>query len=139
MTRQQDTLDAKAAADDWAAQHGLPPSGGYSGQWYQDGYLGGWWPEGWSKWWSAYGITPGAILGGLIVAHQFTSSPVDQNVMLESEMGSIPIVIEPTADEFRQAMAYIRDDVLKPLRSYRLPKIRAAVAEIDRVTKQYGA
>jgi hypothetical protein len=83
-----DARVARAAADEWAAERGLPPSGGYSGQWYQDGYLNGWWPEGWPKWWAAYGITPGSILGGLVVAHQYTSTPIDSNVMLESEIVS---------------------------------------------------
>jgi hypothetical protein len=86
VTRQQDTLIARQAANDWAAEHGLPPSGGYSGQWYVDAYLGGWWPDGWLKWWAIYGIVPGSVIGGDIVAHQWTSTPVDQNVLLESDI-----------------------------------------------------
>jgi hypothetical protein len=88
VTRQQDTLDARAAADEWAAEHGLPESGGYSGWWYQNSYLGGWWPEGWRKWWANYSAAPGSLIGGLVVAHQYTSTPVDTNLMLESEIVS---------------------------------------------------
>jgi hypothetical protein len=86
MTRQQDVLDARAAADQWANEHGLPPSGGYSGQWYLNDYLYGWWPDGWLKWWAIYGIAPGSIIGGDIVAHQYGSTPVDMDVLLESEI-----------------------------------------------------
>lgn len=95
MTRQQDTLDARAAADEWASEHGLPPSGGYSGSWYRDSYLGGWWPNGWLKWWAAYGITPGSIIGGDIVAHQYGSVPVDLDVILESEIVTVASDKEP--------------------------------------------
>lgn len=88
MTRHQDVTDARAAADEWAAAHGLPPSGGYSGQWFLDGYLFGWWPDGWQKWWASYGIEPGSILGGDIVGHQYTSTPIDQSVFEDSEIGN---------------------------------------------------
>lgn len=124
MSRSDDVLAARAAADEWAADHGLPPSGGYSGQWYVDEYLGGWWPDGWVKWWAAYGITPGSLIGGDVVAHQYTSDPIDMDVMLESE-----IVTQSggdVTDEERQQMqnkidglvnslGYIAGDLLAPV------------------------
>lgn len=85
-SRQQDVLEARAAADEWAAPLGLPPSGGYSADWYVNDYLNGWWPDAWLKWWAAYGVPPGSIIAGDIVAHQYGSVPVDLDVMLESEI-----------------------------------------------------
>ena len=90
MTRPEDVALARAAADEWASAHGLPPSAGYSGTWYQNGYLGGWWPDGWLRWWADYNGNPGNILGGQIVAHQYGSDPIDQDAMLESEIFTVP-------------------------------------------------
>lgn len=105
VTRQSDTLTARRAADDFAADRGLPPSGGYSGSWYRDAYLNGWWPAGWKRWWAAYGLDPGTIIGGDIVAHQWTSTPVDQNVMVESEIvGSGGTVTDPEREEMQNTI-----------------------------------
>lgn len=144
MTRQKDIADARAAADDWAAERGLPPSGGYSADWYVNGYLDGQWPANWVKWWAAYTNAngfppPGSILGGDIVGHQYTSRPVDMNEFLDSEVVSHTPVGDPTADEFRQAMAYLWNDVVEPLSTYKLARVKAAVAELKRVFEQYGA
>lgn len=149
-SRQQDTIDARKAADDWAASFGLPPSGGYSGSWYQSDYLGGWWPQDWPKWWAAYDIPPGALHGGLIaglvVAHQYTSDPVDQNVLLESEIVTQP---EPPTDECADlqakveslvnALGYLGGDVLKPLtRKSAGAYVKTAVEQIRTVCDQQG-
>jgi hypothetical protein len=95
------------------------------------------------QWKAHYGVEPGSLIGGPCVAHQYTSTPIDKNVMLDSEIvtaqpDELP-TDEPTADEFRQAMSYLRHDVLGPLSSYKYPKIKAAMAEADRVFDQYGA
>lgn len=50
-----------------------------------------------------------------------------------------PETYEPTAAEFRQALSYLSHDVMQPLRSYKLGKVKAAVAEVARVAQQYGA
>lgn len=124
MTRTSDVLDARAAADEWAAAHALPPSGGYSGAWYQDGYLGGWWPAGWLKWWAAYGIPAGSIIGDDIVAHQYGSTPVDLDVMLDSEIvtGGTPPVddaerqqLQNTINGLVSSLGYISSDLLAPV------------------------
>lgn len=87
VTRSQDVNDARAAADEWAAQRGLPPSGGYSGRWYIDAYLFGWWPDGWAQWLADYSQPAGALLdGNLVVGHQYTSTPVDRSVFEDSEI-----------------------------------------------------
>lgn len=86
MSHQSDVLAARQAADAWAAERGLPPSGGYSGDWFVNGYLGGWWPDGWLKWWAVYNGAPGSVIGGDIVNHQWTSTPVDRDEMLDSEV-----------------------------------------------------
>lgn len=144
MTREKDVLDARVAADQWAADHGYPPSGGYSADWFVNGYLGGWWPDGWKKWWAAYTNAngfpaPGSILVGLVVIHQYASNPVDMNYMLESEVVGPTDPGEMTVPEYKQAMAYLWHNVIEPLSSYKYPRIKAAVAEVERVVKQYGA
>lgn len=134
MTRQQDVLDARAAADEWAAERGDPPSGGYSGPWYQSDYLGGWWPDGWLKWWAAYGIAPGSLIGGPVVAHQYTSTPVDQDVMLDSEIvsGGTPPVddaeraqMQATIDGLVSSLGVIAGNALAPVVAQKSPVSKA--------------
>ncbi len=86
MTRQNDVLQARAAADAWASEHGYPPSGGYSGDWYLNGYMGGWWPDGWIYWVADYSSAAGTRLHPASPIHQFSGSPIDSDVMLESEI-----------------------------------------------------
>lgn len=81
----QDIIDALDAADDWANARGLPEAGIYTGDWYVNGYLGGWIPKV-PQWIANYNGDPGSLIGGMIVAHQFTSTPCDQNEMLDSEI-----------------------------------------------------
>jgi hypothetical protein len=93
MSRQLDVTDARAAADEWAAARGLPPSGGYSGDWYVNGYLAGWWPDGWLYWQANYGAPPELLPMRPVV--QFTSTPIDTDVMLESEIVTSTPTIPP--------------------------------------------
>lgn len=99
--------NGRQGADDWSAARGLPPSGGYSGTWYVNGYLGGWWPSNWLKWWADYTLPPGALLTAPNVAHQYTSSPVDSDSLLESEILSggvtLSIVVGPGMQAQMQA------------------------------------
>jgi hypothetical protein len=146
--RQEDTLEARAAADQWAQTHGLPESGGYSGPWYESGYLDGWWPQGWPKWWAAYDGNPGSQLGGLVVAHQYGSTPVDLDVMLESEIvtnGGSNVTdeerqqMQERIDGLVNALGYIVGDVVKPLRRPTAAKyVKSAVGAIDQVAEQFG-
>jgi hypothetical protein len=85
MSRTDDVTVARAAADEWASARALPPSAGYSGSWYQNSYLGGWWPAGWLKWWADYNGDPDSLIGADVIAHQYSSTPIDQDAMLESE------------------------------------------------------
>lgn len=98
MSRRQDVLEARMAADAWAAERNLPASGGYSGRWYIDGYLSGWWPADWLQWLATYDNNPGSQLGGDVVGHQYSSTPVDQSVFIDSE-----IVGDPVDDDDCQA------------------------------------
>lgn len=88
MTRHQDTLDALEAADAFAAERGIPRAAGwYSGQWYVDSYLAGWMPPGRYRWWAAYNGQAGSLLvTDDVVAHQWTSTPVDQSVLFDAEI-----------------------------------------------------
>lgn len=144
VTRRADTLAARKAADDWAGERGLPPSGGYSGQWFLDGYLNDWWPAGWLKWWAAYGIPAGSILGGDVVAHQYTSTPVDMNEILDSEIvgehqATDLELLQETINGLTQALGFIGGDVLKPLtRKNASQYVKVAVEQIRAVCDQYG-
>lgn len=96
-TRQNNTIDARAAADEWAATQGLPPSGGYSGSWYIDGYLGGFWPARWLYWLAGYDRPPEVL--PMRPVHQFSSTPIDQDVMLESEIVSVLVMAAVPQEE----------------------------------------
>lgn len=83
-SRQEDVLTALSVMDEWAFQRGLPATGVYSGDWYIRDYLGGWFPEGRLYWMADYGLPPTVL--PMRPIHQYTSSPIDLNVMLESEI-----------------------------------------------------
>lgn len=131
MTRLQDMENARAAADAWATSKGYPVSGGYSADWYVNGYLGGHWPAGWLKWWADYQANPGSIVSGDTVAHQFSSTPIDQDQLADSEIISQEVDVV-------SILSYLDGPVVGPLRTYKSKKIKAVVAEIDRVAKQFG-
>jgi hypothetical protein len=86
--RRDDVQVALGALDAWAAAHGLPQAGIYTGQWYVDGpsYLGGWFPEGRVEWLADYSKPAGSVLTDTRVAHQFGSSPMDMDVFADSEI-----------------------------------------------------
>lgn len=83
-TRKSAVLEARRAGDDWALARVLPQSGGYSGDWYINGYLDGWWPEDWLYWMADYSKPPELYPSRPV--HQYTSTPIDKNAMLESEI-----------------------------------------------------
>ncbi len=83
-SRQDDVLAALEVMDAWSYAHGLPATGIYSGDWYISGYMGGWFPEGRLYWLADYGLTPTVL--PMRPIHQYTSAPIDLNIMLESEL-----------------------------------------------------
>jgi Glycosyl hydrolases family 25 len=87
--RQQDVLDALEVMDEWAIDHGLPLTGVYSGDWYIRGYMDAWFPPDRVYWQANYAHTMESAEAALLPARpmiQYTSDPIDQNVMLESEV-----------------------------------------------------
>jgi hypothetical protein len=139
VSRLQDVLDARIAADAWAASKGLPPSGGYSGDWYRLGYLGGWWPEGWLQWWADYSKPPGALLSDTVVGHQYTSTPVDRSLFDDAEVNA-PVANGCT--DLINALAYVCDDLGAQLAAedkrpnIRHTVVRQIIAEMARVREQ---
>lgn len=139
--RVDDVNHALETLDTWAAQRGLPEAGIYWSDYFIGLLFGGrnYWPER-KQWKAHYEIAPGSLIGGTVVAHQFASTPIDQNVMLESELVSVSAPAgDPSAADFRQALSYLSHDVMQPLRGYKLARVKTAVAEVDRVAAQYGA
>lgn len=137
--RQQDVLDALAVMDAWSEQRGLPPAGVYSGDWYLRGYMNAWFPPERVYWVADYANTD-ITLSPTRPLRQYASSPVDLNAMLESELVEhAEPPSEPSAADFRQALAYLSNDVVSPLGTYSYKRVKAAIAEVERVARQYGA
>lgn len=162
-TCEQKVAEALAACDLWAEANGLalPRAGVYSGRWYwaDPRYMGDTVTFSDRKLWdSDYDGVPDAGFGfapyggwtkraikqyrGTTVLHGV--SGVDLNVLSDEEAMSLyaepePESSEPTAAEFRQALSYLRHDVMDPLRSYKYPRIKTTVAEVERVAEQYKA
>lgn len=86
--RRQDVLDALEVMDEWAGARGLPPTGVYSGDWYIRGYMDAWFPPDRVYWMADYSLDPepSPTVLPMRPIHQYTSTPVDKNVMLESEL-----------------------------------------------------
>jgi predicted DCC family thiol-disulfide oxidoreductase YuxK len=82
--------------DAWAAAHSLPRAGIYTSRYMIDLLYGGWTRfttrfAGRKLWLAHYmdsrGLPePGSLIGGDVVAHQYTSTPIDRNKLLESEI-----------------------------------------------------
>jgi len=139
--RKVDVLEALSVLDDFAADRGLPPAGIYTSQYFINLLFGGDLSfVGERKLWLAhYSMPPGSLIGGNVVAHQYASTPVDRDQMLEGEVGGV-VVTPPETDcsGLVNALGYISGDVIAPLRSYKLAKVQRALAEIDRVAAQFG-
>jgi GH25 family lysozyme M1 (1,4-beta-N-acetylmuramidase) len=137
--RKADVLEALGVLDEFASGRGLPPAGIYTSQYFINLLFGGDLSFiGDRKLWLAhYSRPPGSLIGGNVVAHQYASTPVDRDQMLESE---VEAVSPPESDcsGLVNALGYISGDVIAPLRSYKLAKVKAALAEIDRVAAQFG-
>ncbi len=137
---QERCLEALDLCDGWADVAGIPMTGIYTGDWYINGYMNGWFPPDRKYWQANYSLTQAEAKQAVLLARpmiQYGAQPVDMDVMHESEL--VNVQPERTVADVLQALSYIDHDVLKPLRSYKLAKVVKAVAEIDRVAKQYGA
>ena len=88
VTVQQRIDNARRALwtlDQFAGDRKLPPAGVYTSRWYQSLLYGGWDFDGRPLWLANYNRNPGSLLGGQVVGHQWTSTPMDSDVFLESE------------------------------------------------------
>jgi hypothetical protein len=140
--RVDDVNRALGVLDAWSYARGLPEAGIYWSTYFINLLFGGVDYFGRKQWKAHYSAEPGSLIGGPCVAHQYTSTPIDKNVMLDSEIvtaAPVPAPGEPTTADLLQAMSYLRHDVLGPLSSYKYPKIKTALAEANRVFNQYGA
>ena len=103
--RRQDVLDALEVMDAWAAAHGLPAAGMYTGDWFISEYLGGWFPPGRKYWLANYGMAPSVTEDQPV--HQYTSNPIDSDVMLESEIvSSMDPIPQDYKDKFGQDVTW---------------------------------
>jgi hypothetical protein len=145
--RVDDVNRALAVLDEWAIERELPLAGIYWSRYFIDLLFGGvsYWPER-KQWLAHYGITPGSLIGGSVVAHQYSSTPIDQNMMLESEIvnGEEPDVPDDCSD-LVNGLAYVADDLGDQLlaeakrSSVRKTVVRSIVKEMERVrTEQVG-
>lgn len=149
--RQQDVLDALEVMDQWSIDHDLPLPGIYSGDWYIRGYMDAWFPPERVYWQANYALSQVEADEALLPMRpciQYTSTPIDQNVMLESEIvnGEEP---EPVPDDdciaLINGLSYVADDLGdKLLAEAKRPSIRKTVVrdivkEMARVrTEQVG-
>lgn len=87
--RRDEVLVALATLTEWAVGRLLPQAGLYTSTYFVNLLYGGnldWLPPGTPTWLAHYGVPAGSLIGGMCVAHQFSSSPIDQDVLLESEI-----------------------------------------------------
>ena len=99
--RFQEFLTALAAHDEWCQinQTHLPQSGGYSRDQYIRDFLDGQWPADRVYWQADYAAGPNPELLPMRPMVQYTSTPVDRDAMLESEIvTTTPPPSEPPAD-----------------------------------------
>ena len=122
--RVDDVNRALAVLDDWSYARGLTNEAGiYWSKWFIDLLFGGRDYFGRKQWLAHYinpstgQPAPGSLIGGPVVAHQWTSTPVDKNQMLESEIVTVAEpepVSPPDCSALVNALAYLGDD-LPPL------------------------
>lgn len=142
--RVDDVWRALEVLDEWSAARGLPPAGIYWSKWFINLLFDGVDYFDRPQWLAHYDITPGSLIGGNVVAHQYTSTPIDMNQMLESEIvREEPPVPEPDCEAEKapliNAVAYMGDDlsdqILAEARrvSVRKTVVRRIAAELARV------
>jgi hypothetical protein len=158
-TTEQKVMDALTACESWSYNHGASEQVGiYTGAWFwtDQRYMSNTTTFSGRELWDAnYETDAFAPYGGWTsrAIHQYQGttslggiSGIDLNVLSDGEAAKVQKILagenpqpEPTAADFRQAMAYLYNDVIAPLGSYKYERIRKAVAETYRVAKQYGA
>lgn len=148
--RKDDVLYTMDALDKWSSARGLPLAGIYTSGYFIDRLFDGWMPAGVKLWLAHYGVQPGSLIKGDVVAHQYTSTPIDQDVMLESEIVSreepVPDVdqawqdrkaeIVGLAGELRTVADQIRAAANRkygPVRSEVLPLADAVRGRVDQI------
>lgn len=146
--RVDDVNRALAVLDEWSYARGLPEAGIYWSRYFIDLLFGGRDYFGRKQWLAHYGIEPGSLIGGTCVAHQYTSTPVDQNKMLESEIVTTTppeVPVEDPCAGLATALAYIGDDLSPRLEAAmkgrttlaKKADVRAVAAELRRVREQF--
>jgi hypothetical protein len=70
----------------FAVARNLPDPGIYWSAYYINLLFDGWVPDGVFQWKAHYGIQPGSLIGGFVVGHQFSSTPIDQSIFVDSEL-----------------------------------------------------
>jgi hypothetical protein len=92
--------------DTWAVRRGLPEAGIYWSDYFIGLLYDGWDGDGRKQWKAHYSARAGSLIGGNVVMHQYTSTPIDMNVMLESE-----IVQGGNADVTDEERAQMQDKI----------------------------
>lgn len=152
QTRKDEVLTALDVLSEWGARRGLPRAGIYWSRYFIDLLFGGddsWLPAGTVQWLAHYSAPPGSLIGGNVVAHQYTSTPIDKDEMLESEIvAAEPDPEEPMLDceaaekkaaDLVNALGYVAGDVLRPLtRKNAAAYVKKAVEQIRAVAEQQG-
>jgi hypothetical protein len=144
--RVDDVKRALAVLDEWSAARGLPAAGIYWSDWFISLLFGGQDYFGRRQWKAHYGAPAGSLIHDTCVAHQYTSTPVDQNIMLASEIvtAGAPPATDPCAG-LVTALAYLGDDLPPRLEAAMKGKMTAAdktevlavAAELRRVREQF--
>jgi hypothetical protein len=106
--RKDDVMLALDAINTWSSARGLPEAGIYTSRYFINLLFDGWMPSGVKLWLASYGVTPGSLIGGDCVAHQYGSTPIDMDVMLESEI----VTGGPPVDDAERAAMQAQIDSL---------------------------
>jgi hypothetical protein len=145
--RVEDVWEALRTLDEWSIDRGLPLAGIYWSRWFIDLLFDGVDYFGRYQWLAHYGITPGSLIGGLVVAHQYASTPIDLDFMLDSEIVTAVPPDDPPADcaGLINGLAHVADDLGDQLlaeakrSSVRKTVVRQIVKEMQRVrTEEVG-
>lgn len=143
--RVDDVNRALAVLDDWSYARGLPEAGIYWSVYFINLLFGGMDYFNRKQWRAHYSMPAGSLIGGNTVAHQYTSTPVDQNVMLASEIVTAQPAPEDPCAGLAQALAYVGDDLPPRIEAAmkgqtttaKKREVLAVAAELRRVREQF--
>lgn len=158
LIRSNAVRQALAVIDGWCAAHSKPRGAIYTARWYWPSYMENTTEFSDRQLWDAdydgledteaSWIPYGGWRERRIKQYAGTSAlagqgGIDMNVLSTAEAAELAMTPSPMADptpaEFRQALSYLRHDVIGPLSTYKYPRVKAAIAEVERVAEQYGA